>query len=277
MITILAEAPDQSLFSTTLVETLIKHFYDIYYKSVIVLVLIPYLVYFIAAQAFFTRNLDVENQTPAVIINEIVMSIGILYFGIIEIRQFQKGPIDYLTDGFNLFEVMSLALNGSLLMSSIFNYDKDEYLGLFEKYTAGSLASFLMWFELLYLFRLSENFSYYIILIRNTFQDIIYFINVYVIVLMAFGFGLYILDNEPYTFEYIPLKFGYDYRLIDSIMYFFLVSLGEFEVEQFGEGTQAATVYLFFILSTFITAVIILNMLINLMGEAHDALKEVRE
>ena len=278
VITILAEAPDQSLFSTTLVETLIHHFYDEYYKAVIGLVFIPYIVYFIGAQVFFTRNLDADYHNTGVIMDEILMGAGILYFLYIEVRQFQKGPIDYLTDGFNLFEVTSLLLNIQLLFSRFYEREEEKYLfNLMEKYTAGSLASFLMWFELVYLLRLFENFSYYIILIRNTLTDIIYFMYVYVIVLLAFGFGLYILDNEPYTFEYVPLKFGYGYRIVDSIIYFFLVSLGEFEIEQFGEGTQATTVYLFFIMSTFITAVIILNMLINLMGEAHDALKEVRE
>jgi len=43
---LLQQAPHDSLFSTELVITMVEHFWDYYYKAIIIRCFIPYVIYF---------------------------------------------------------------------------------------------------------------------------------------------------------------------------------------------------------------------------------------
>ena len=55
--TTFAKAPNESLFSTQLVITLVMNFWDAYSAKVIKYCLIPFLVYFASTVYYFSRNM----------------------------------------------------------------------------------------------------------------------------------------------------------------------------------------------------------------------------
>ena len=132
-----------------------------------------------------------------------------------------------------------------------------------------------MWLEVLYLLRLFENFSFYIRLIKDTTKDIRYFLFVYLIILGMFTAALVTLNfNRVGDDSIYPV--GYDNEMADAYIYHYLLSLGEFQTDTFGEGVEGRVLWIFFCLSIFITSVIILNMMITIMGDTHGALSEKR-
>ena len=69
-------------------------------------------------------------------------------------------------------------------------------------------------------------------------------------------------------------------RAVDSILNQYLLSLGEFNLDNFnldGQDDSSKVLWFFFILSTFITSITILNMLIAIMGDTFGRVTEIRE
>jgi len=56
-----------------------------------------------------------------------------------------------------------------------------------------------------------------------------------------------------------------------------MLSLGEFDLENFGDNSTDPEVWMLFLLSTFIAQIMFLNMLIAVMGDTFDKVKEVEK
>ena len=56
-----------------------------------------------------------------------------------------------------------------------------------------------------------------------------------------------------------------------------MLSLGDWDTDPFGEHPQAALCYIFFLLATIFTQVIIFNMMIAIMGNTFDRVMESKD
>ena len=96
------------------------------------------------------------------------------------------------------------------------------------------------------------------------------------IVLMIFGVPIMILDmNSEDGYEMIDDS--WHNWLLNLLFNQYLLSLGEFGMDNFGEHPQAVLVYCLFFAATFISQLTMLNMLIAIMGDSFDKVFENRE
>ena len=102
--------------------------------------------------------------------------------------------------------------------------------------------------------------------------DILPFFMIFFIFIFMFGSALYILSmNRKAEDEIVEALFnGW---LLNTFINQYLLSLGEFGIDNF-EGENQLFIYILFILATFMTQVTVLNMLIAIMGNTFDCVKE---
>ena len=145
-----------------------------------------------------------------------------------------------------------------------------------EAETRKSMAAilvFLIWSKMFDWLRLFDTTSFYIKLIVVTITDILPFFLIFPIFLLMFGSSMYILqtnrgDKNAVVEEYVG------WWGIDTTFNQYLLSLGEFGIDEFSNGPQAALCYIFFLLSTFLTQVTALNMIIAIMSDTFGKVTE---
>ena len=132
-------------------------------------------------------------------------------------------------------------------------------LGFFKLEKARITASItisLMWIKLLYWIRLHKATSYYTRLILETLRDIKPFIVVYLIVLGMFANAMHCLNMNRDTLNEDSTVIERHMKNIvwDAMLNQYLLSLGEFNTDNFANGFDDWTMmWIFFILSTFLT------------------------
>ena len=137
-----------------------------------------------------------------------------------------------------------------------------------------ALAMFFMWIKAFYWMRLFSMFSNYVRLIRATLWDIKFFMILYFFILLTFANALIILNTGR-----LESKKLYDdifsFRVLDAFFNIYLLSLGEFATDNFEGKQQDMMAWFIFFASTFITQITFLNMLIAVMSDTYDQVKEV--
>ena len=112
-------------------------------------------------------------------------------------------------------------------------------------------------------------------------SDIIYFLLIYFIVLGMFANAVYCLslNRDPDDEDSAIIDQAVNNRVFDSILNQYLLSLGEFGTDNYGAGEKGEdwVLWIFFILSTFITSITILNMLIAIMGDTFGKVTEIKD
>ena len=144
-----------------------------------------------------------------------------------------------------------------------------------------AIAVTLMWIKLIYWLRLFSNTSHYIRLIQETIYDIRYFLLIYFVVIGLFANAIHTLNlNRDYRDEDSTIvDKNLSMRPMDALLNQYLLSLGEFSLDNFGAGDEDDfyVIWAFFTLSTFITSIIILNMLIAIMGDTFGRVTEMKD
>jgi hypothetical protein len=96
--------------------------------------------------------------------------------------------------------------------------------------------------------------------------DIKIFIGVFCIAILACGNTMYVIaknhDDERFTGSFVM-----------SIIYAYRMGIGDFDTADF-EGDSKALIYLFFIITTLLILIVLLNMLIAIMGDTFDRVIE---
>ena len=130
----LARAPNDSLFGTDLVITLVLQFWDRYSSKVKRYILLPFLIYFMSTIYYFSKNLidpefrasdkSFSEQFGTVeYFNRTITILGLLYFGAFEMIQFYRDGMGYFNDIWNYFDIASVVLNSFLLIDLLMNLD----------------------------------------------------------------------------------------------------------------------------------------------------------
>ena len=98
-----------------------------------------------------------------------------------------------------------------------------------------------------------------------------------VVLLVYFGSAMYMLQlNALLNEERVIVTPVFQQFLIDSTLNQYMLMLGEFHMDGFEINLNKAICYGVFIASTFISQIILLNMLIAIMGDTYDRVQEKR-
>jgi len=144
-----------------------------------------------------------------------------------------------------------------------------------------AVSVFLMWIKSFYWMRLFTDTSFYVRLIRETLYDIRYFLILFIFILMTFGNTLMVIaegrDKGAAGAEGGLYKDIFSIRFLNVVFNQYMLSLGEFDLDNYeGEGSDAL-VWTVFIATTFITQITFLNMLIAIMGDTFARVSEVKD
>ena len=277
LIVALANAPHESLFSTDLVITLTNLMWSRYFTAIFVRCFIPFCIYFLTA-IWYLSNYAVEgidpdkrwDLTPEFFMRWIIIA-QVLYFFYFEFMSMLRDGWPYLLDVFNYIDLLSFSLNIYLIYATTNRKENDTRVVV---RSLCSLAVVLMWFKAFYWMRLFTATSFYVRLIRETIYDIRWFLILFIVILMTFGNTLLILGEgraDPIYTKFFNVDF------INVIMNQYLLSLGEFDTENFVLEGSDVLVWVIFIATTFITQITFLNMLIAIMGDTFARVSEVKE
>ena len=103
------------------------------------------------------------------------------------------------------------------------------------------------------------------------------FVFMFVLIILGFANGFYVLaknqlaaikteDGDPE----IPYM-----TYMQSILYVYTTSTGEFNTDPFSKGEDMNLLWAFFVITTFLLSIVMLNMLIAIMGSSYSKVSEV--
>jgi len=267
--------------------------WEVYQPAIIKKVFIPYLFYLClmcrlvcqSARAY-VNNISFD-QTPEVVAErdavrlsmEIMIPIAMflmLFFLAFEVPQMLDMGASYIFDTWNFIDVSIVYLNMIFLIMIVGDLIKEQvYFPLEIMQIVGSFGIFMMWLKVFYWCRIFSSLAYYVKLILQTLIDSGAFMFMCLIVCIAFGVFFIGADQalESATGHiYMAPFFGEVY--LDAVVDVYIVgALGNLDDGRFRRGAkplQRATMMMF-LLSTFMTQVVFMNMLIAIMGDTYNA------
>ena len=144
--------------------------------------------------------------------------------------------------------------------------------------TAAAISIFLLYIKFFYWLRLFDSTAAFIRMLKEIISDIVPFMTFLIVCVAMFANTFLIFDQSR------RLQGRFDERIIepvfsipwlDAFVRSYLVGLGEFGMDNFtGEG--GALIWFFFLLATFITQLLFMNLLIAIMGDTFDRVQEVK-
>lgn len=141
----------------------------------------------------------------------------------------------------------------------------------------GSCAALCNWIQLVFWMRLFDSTAMYVSLIIRTIKDISYFMIVMMLIIFGFATAFYLLQMNRVYQEYeeddllYPISIG-EHVGAKSLKLQYYMMLGDFENINLDSEilSQEALATIFFILTTFLVQVTILNMLIAIMSKTFE-------
>ena len=274
----LAKAQSESVFSTELVITLTENFWSEYKSAIVKYCLFPFIVYFLSTMIYFSHYLLLEElsttwefaQNPGEIVCRVLVIVTTIYFGAYEFVQLFSKGLRYFFDFWNIFDCVSMILNAFMLVNHLAG------LHLIKKDTLiilSFIAMFIMWVKSFSWFRLGDNTSFYIRLVVETMAGIKYFLFILIFTQCMFANVIYILDtNREPSEKLFQVAFGNE--IADAFLNQYLLALGDFDTGNYTSHPHSNIIWFLFVVSSFFSLVVILNMLIAIMGDTFDAVTE---
>ena len=124
--------------------------------------------------------------------------------------------------------------------------------------------------------RLFEGTAFYIMLLVDTLNDIKAFLIILLTSLTWFGLPLVML-NLNRSSDNAVLDNTFNHWVPNMFLNQYMLALGEFNYGNFGAGPQFVICYVLFLLATFFSQIVMLNMLIAIMGDSFERVTENRE
>jgi hypothetical protein len=213
------------------------------------------------------------------VINGLLMT-NILYFLTIEFRQAKTNLSDYLSNFWNMTDLISYSF---CLMSVIF-----EMLDFPKFITRPIVATsvIILWIKLFYFLRVYDSTSQLIRMIIEIIKDMKYFMFVLLIGIIGFTGGLYVLQKgisvdcqDPNDAECAKEAESNDFvgnNAIKSFIYTYRLTLGDFQLDEFSKFEERGLVFEFyylwfiFIFGSLFLVIVLLNLLIAIMGSTFE-------
>lgn len=276
LVNLLANTNNETLFNTKQVNTVIDLLWDRYQDEIFRKIFMNYVVYFSSALIYFTfflKSTDQNFMTIALgLALKILVLINMFIFEFIEWFQLKNsGLADYITDFWNVFDQISFFLNITTMLMHAF----DAPIG--SQKTIASVAVFVLYVKFFYWLRLFDSTAAFIRMLKEIIIDIVPFLTFLVVCVGMFANSLLILDqgrrlsgiDAPIASEVFGIP------VLDFFVRSYLIGLGEFEMDNYSEHNRML-VWIIFILATFITQLLFLNLLIAIMGDTFDRVQEMR-
>ena len=172
----------------------------------------------------------------------------------------------------NVVDVISYLLNLSVIVFRMLAMN--EAINMATLRILGALAGVFLWFQIVFWLRLFDNTAQYVSLILRTINAIFSFMVLMLMIMFGFGTAFYILQlNRIYKGDTEDdLVFSYrpgDYLFYSAFINQYFIVLGDFEGMQLNDENTAGELFVtvFFVMTTFLSQITILNMLIAIMGD----------
>ena len=150
-------------------------------------------------------------------------------------------------------------------------------LGIYTVRTYGALCCWFMWIKVFYWMRIFRNFAYFITIITATIGDSGSFMVMLCIIIFAFANMFFIIQNNTLREDYHYVNSFLGIGWLDSIIAMYLMSLGEFDYDGYGSGPDKYVAWSFFILGTYLSLIVFMNVLIAIMGDSYARVSETKE
>ncbi len=182
-----------------------------------------------------------------------------------------SGMREYLSDMWNVFEQLQFFLTSLTLLMHLSSME------IHNVKVVAALAIFMMYIKLFYWLRLFESSAAFIRMIKEIINDCVPF-GVFLFVCVAMFSNTLLLFDQSRRLEGIDGMINgpvFGIPWIDAFVRSYLVGLGEFDMENFS-NSDGAFVWILFILATFITQLLFMNLLIAIMGDTFDRVQEMK-
>ena len=177
---------------------------------------------------------------------------------------------DYFKNVSNILDLTQYAIMMLLLVNTVFalNWFSHEHLRLM-----CAFVGLEIWFKMFDWMRIFDSTAFYIKLIQQTFNDIVPFFMIFPIFLATFGTPIFILSNSREDGEEVVVEY-FHFGLLDTMFNQYLLALGEFDSLEYFDGSYDQIIITLFTIATFCTCVTALNMIIAIMSDTFDSVKD---
>ena len=178
-----------------------------------------------------------------------------------------SGLGEYFQDFWNVLDQLSFFANSTtLILHSLETSVQSQK-------TAAAISIFILYIKFFYWLRLFDSTAAFIRMLREIVLDIEPFLVFLLVCIAMFSNTFLIFDQSRrlqgrYDERIIEEVFGIPW--IDAFVRSYLVGLGEFGMDNYSSGEGGALVWIFFLLATFITQLLFMNLLIAIMGDTFD-------
>ena len=190
--------------------------------------------------------------------------------------KFCSGLKEHFLDKSNWIDLFQL---GSTIWLVFIHYTSMEPHDRLSQRIVAIFAMFFLWAKFFEWMNIFQATSFYVRLVIETIDDVYPFLSLYFISLFWFGSTLWILQintiSEEDDDQIIPETFGYFF--IDKLYNQYMFSLGDWSIDGFENHPQGVLCYIFFLLATIFTQLIIFNMLMGIMGDTFGRVMESRD
>ena len=129
------------------------------------------------------------------------MIVALFAFMVLEFIQWYKtGSKNYFTDPWNWIYLSLYTMNGIVIYQHEIRMEDQYWIDM--NLSLASMVALLLWICLFYWLRLFEAFARDVYLITETMRDVVQFLIIFAIIMLAFGSGLFILDKNTVEYEF---------------------------------------------------------------------------
>ena len=160
--------------------------------------------------------------------------------------------IYFTEDIFNYLDLVTAVLNLWLIFQTLVETEAQgvSERSMIKNWTA--LAVVLMWAKCFYWMNLFSEYSFYVRLVKSTLYDIRHFSSILIISFMMFANALMILNEGRYQDNKLVQEI-FSFEPLDALMNQYMLAIGEFDIENYGQDQKVPVVWVLFVLSTFIS------------------------
>lgn len=276
----MSETPMLELFDLEIVRNLILFKWPLVKEHIITWLFMPFLVQ-LATTVYYTGyllhaqlNNEAQDWLFVYVIELIILVLALYFFGL-EMLQLKIVGIYYFASIWNYIDFIPPFIQVQVVLLTFNGYFQefpDNEQGKHSKEFVSvlhSIASLCLWFRFLYFLRIFDTTGFLIRAILGVVVDMRYFLLVLMITFAGFGdaFKVMSLANENADDQYVGGGFFH------ALFYTYLIGLGEFGLDNFGQ-VGIAFCYFLFILNTLFTTIIMLNLFIAIISDSFASINQ---
>jgi hypothetical protein len=220
---------------------------------------VNFLVYTVFLISLALGTLTSDNQTLSKIFFSIVMVI-LCYHIYYEFRQAKQGGLDYITDFWNMIDVMRIILViASVIFTFFIEIDKEPLLNLY------SWASLICWAKALQYLSVFEKTRHLLMMISQVMMDLIPF--ACILLIISFGFA------HIFTLQLMVKADDGSSQMKKGLMNAYVLMFGELG----GFDEFSSNQWAFFSISSCFIIIVLLNLLIAIISDTFEKVQENSE